>query len=169
MPRNITTTAETMETVPMGDVQDTKDLEQTRYALGSQDWCEVLFDELRSRLARIDLTGLDWSQGETFINPPPDLSAGAKQIGWHLIVRQGEAAYHAVPGEGLDYLLIVDYERIVPIDRTVHTADPQAALALRQQKLDDGTLQVVGDRDKMPAAIAQALDGLHDAIIARTQ
>jgi hypothetical protein len=141
-----------------------------RLEFGSHPWCEALFDEMRTRLKTVDLADVTWSQCEEFSHPPAHLAReGADTIGWHIRIAGGDVTVAEVPAADVDLRVVVDYDVVLPVARMPYAGNPEAAERLRTMRDDTGRYAAYGDRTAMPAAVAQAFEGLHDVMVTKTR
>jgi hypothetical protein len=143
-----------------------------KFEFGSAEWFASLFSMVQVRLSGADLAGIRWSQSEEFVNPPEHLRRpAAATIGWHLRVADGRVDLLDEPAADANLRVRASYDAILPISRLVFADTPDLSDRLPELQdllTADPNYLVVGDRAQAPAAVREALGGLHDDLARRT-
>lgn len=148
---------------PMGEIVD-------KFEYASPAWLTAVRHVLGTRLAGEDLTGIDYSYCQELTDPPTHLlRAHESTISWHF--RLSEDGIDV--GEGLPerptVKLVVDYQTLLPLARTVMADDPDYLERVRQLMTEAtaaGKLRIEGDLANQPEVLARI--GLHDLMASWT-
>ena len=112
-----------------------------------------------------DLAGINVTFNEVFTDPPTNLDPeGAGKIGWYVRIADGRVEVDSGVLPSADLKLTVDYQTVLPAARRMSTDEPLAEA--QQQALTDA-INREGDASVLEGFTY--MEGLHDAMAARTQ
>lgn len=149
--------------------------EITKFEFCSKDWVSVARDYLIDAVGDADLGSASFSFCEIFTDPPAHLlDEGETEIGWHLILANGELTINSGVLADADLRIIADYTLILPLAQIAFKDNPEGiaiAQKITEAAAASGKMKREGD-DKafadMPPALAAAFAGLHDFLAHRT-
>lgn len=135
-----------------------------RYEFGSPPWIDKIHDAIRRLLSGVDLSGVEYSSSEEYLDPPAHLQRDGG-LGWHLIVSNGELKLGHGPLRTAQRQIRADYTTIRPLAAVSYRDNPEGEEIVKAQArsaLEQGLLSVSGD--KSPATVFPQLAPLHDLV-----
>jgi hypothetical protein len=139
-----------------------------RYEFGSRVWLARIHELVRELLSGVDLTGIDYSSSEEYLDPPAHL-ARPGGLGWHMIVRDGQLILGEGPLRDAQRAITADYSVVAPLASVVYRDNPDGEALVRaaaQKAAAQGLLSARGD--KPPSAVLPQLAALHDRVAEMT-
>lgn len=146
-----------------------------KFEFCSEEWVAVARDYLKDAVEGSDLGSASFSFGEIFTDPPAHLlESGDTEIGWHMILTNGELIVNKGVLADADMRITADYTLILPLAQTAFKDNPEGmanAQKVMATAAASGKMKREGD-DKafanLPPALGAAFAGLHDFLALRT-
>jgi hypothetical protein len=146
--------------------------EEDKHELCSEAWVEAARVYLENALAQLgpEVEGARFSLCEVFTDAPPHLADGAGgQVGWWFTidgprVEVGHGVRHDVEPR-----VVVDYQSVLPLVRTLYSENPQAAEAARERRRKAVERGEAPPFRLPPPELVPMLMGLHDHMAVRTR
>ena len=131
---------------------------------GSREWVAAMRRVFEESVADRDLTGIEFSMGEEFTDPPAHLRReGSDTIGWHVRVRDGKVEVIDGPAADLDMRIVADYAMVLPMARVVMADQPDDEARQKITAENMSKLRIEGDPTKLPPGFMESL-GIHDKL-----
>jgi hypothetical protein len=139
--------------------------------LGSDDWVRLaertLQELVTERQSEISESRVHIC--EVFTDVPDDLPGrdSRGRSAWNFLIDRGGVRVERGESDDADIKLLIDYQSVLPLARTIYTDDPvhMAEVARYREQLESqGKMVTSGDRSATPAALAGLLSELHNRL-----
>ncbi|HVF76466.1 MAG TPA: hypothetical protein VM938_15625 [Acidimicrobiales bacterium] len=142
-------------------------MDEALVELGSEEWVARAEGVIRSLVAGVDLEGQQVSWYEEFTSPPAHLlRPGEETLTWFAVIGDDGVRTGRGTVEDPTFWVAADYEVALAF---CHLRYDDPRLAELAATLRPDQMPVVhGDRGEIKGGLAQALGGLHDAMVALT-
>src|SRR5205809_903232 len=128
---------------------------------GSSAWVMAVRHVLQETVADVDLSGIEFSMCEEFLDPPAHLRReGSDKIGWHWRIRGGVVEVNDGLADDVDLRIVGDYHTLLPMARTVLADEPSDEARQKVIAAQMSQVRIEGDPSRLPAFIIDV--GLHD-------